>query len=155
MKRHLFIITILTLLFINAFAQNIEDSEDLNWLDNLEKAQEISKEKEIPIFVDFTGSDWCGWCIKLTEEVFSKEEFIQYSAENLVLVKLDFPRAIPQTAETKAYNENLARKYGIRGFPTILLLDSEGQVIAQTGYQYGGAVKYVEHLQELLKTGKK
>ena len=155
MKQCIFIITILTLSFITVYAQNIEDSEDLNWLDNLEKAQEISKEKELPIFVDFTGSDWCGWCIKLTEEVFSQEEFIQYSTENLVLVKLDFPRAIPQTDATKAYNENLARKYGIRGFPTILLLDSDGQVIAQTGYQYGGAAKYVEHLQELLKEDNK
>ncbi len=154
MKRSIFIIAILTLLFINAYAENKESTEQLTWLDNLEKAQEIAKEKALPIFVDFTGSDWCGWCIKLTEEIFSQEEFIQYSTENLVLVKLDFPRAIPQTPETKAYNENLAKKYGIRGFPTILLLDSEGQVIAQTGYQYGGAAKYVEHLQELLKTGK-
>ena len=110
MKQCIFIITILTLSFITVYAQNIEDSEDLNWLDNLEKAQEISKEKELPIFVDFTGSDWCGWCIKLTEEVFSQEEFIQYSTENLVLVKLDFPRAIPQTDATKAYNENLSLK---------------------------------------------
>lgn len=153
MKRSIFIIAILTLFFITACAQNTEDSENLKWLTNLEKAQENAKEKGLPIFVDFTGSDWCGWCIKLREEVFSQEEFIQYSTENLILVKLDFPRAIPQTRETKAYNENLARKYGIRGFPTILLLDSEGQVIAQTGYQYGGAVKYVEHLQELLEAG--
>ncbi len=154
MKRAIFIITILTLFFITAFAENKDNINDLTWLNNLEKAQEIAKEKGIPIFVDFTGSDWCGWCFKLRDEIFSQEEFIQYSAENLVLVKLDFPRDIPQTRETKAYNENLARKYEIRGFPTILLLNSDGQVIAQTGYQYGGAAKYVEHLQELLKAGK-
>ncbi len=154
MKRSIFIIAILTLLFINASAENKDNIKDLTWLNNLEKAQEIAKEKGLPIFVDFTGSDWCGWCFKLRDEIFSQEEFIQYSAENLVLVKLDFPRDIPQTRETKAYNENLARKYGIKGFPTILLLNSKGQVIAQTGYQYGGAANYVKHLQELLKAGK-
>ncbi len=154
MKRSIFIIAILTLLFINVYAENRESTEKLIWLTNLEKAQEIAQEKELPIFVDFTGSDWCGWCFKLRDEIFSQEEFIQYSTENLVLVELDFPRDIPQTRETKAYNDNLARKYEIRGFPTILLLNSEGQVIAQTGYQYGGAAKYVEHLQELLKAGK-
>jgi len=154
MKQSIFIIAILTLFFVTACAEDRESVDKLNWLTNLEKAQEIAKEKELPIFIDFTGSDWCGWCVKLDEEVFSKEEFIKYSTENLILVKLDFPRNIPQTKETKAYNENIARKYGIRGFPTILLLNSDGIVIAQTGYQYGGAAKYVEHLQELLKTSK-
>ena len=154
MKRSIFIIAILTLFFITSFAENKDNINDLNWLENLEKAQEIAKEKGIPIFVDFTGSDWCGWCFKLRDDIFSQEEFIQYSKENLVLLKLDFPRNIKQSKETKAYNENLARKYGIRGFPTILLLNSKGDVIAQTGYQYGGAAKYVEHLQELLKAGK-
>ena len=154
MKRSIFIIAILTLFFIISFAENKDNINDLNWLENLEKAQEIAKEKGIPIFVDFTGSDWCGWCFKLRDDIFSQEEFIQYSKENLVLLKLDFPRNIKQSKETKAYNENLARKYGIKGFPTILLLNSKGDVIAQTGYQYGGAAKYVEHLQELLKAGK-
>ena len=154
MKRSIFIIAILTLFFITSFAENKDNINDLNWLENLEKAQDIAKEKGIPIFVDFTGSDWCGWCFKLRDEIFSQEEFIQYAKENFVLLKLDFPRNIKQSKETKAYNENLARKYGIRGFPTILLLNSKGDVIAQTGYQYGGAAKYVEHLQELLKAGK-
>ncbi len=153
MKRSIFIIAILTLFFITACAQNTEDSENLNWLTNLEKAQENAKEKGLSIFVDFTGSDWCGWCFKLRDDIFSQEEFIQYATENLILVKLDFPRNIPQTDEIKTYNNNLARKYGIKGFPTILLLNAEGQVIAQTGYQYGGAAKYVEHLQELLEAG--
>ena len=154
MKQSIFIIVILTLFFITAFAENKDNINDLIWLNNLEKAQEIAKEKGLPIFVDFTGSDWCGWCFKLRDEIFSQEEFIQYSTENLVLLKLDFPRNIKQSKEKKAYNENLARKYGIRGFPTILLLNSDGIVIAQTGYQYGGAANYVEHLQELLKAGK-
>lgn len=151
---------ILIHVILTATACTIEKNEiknevsNLNWLTNLEEAQKISQEKGIPIFIDFTGSDWCGWCFKLREEVFSQEEFIQYAKENLVLLKLDFPRKIKQSKETKAYNENLARRFGIKGFPTILLVNSKGEEIARTGYQYGGAAKYVEHLQELLKAGK-
>jgi protein disulfide-isomerase len=135
------------------FAADEGRSDELNWLVNLEEAQMLAAENGLPILVDFTGSDWCGWCIKLENEVFSKQEFIEYANENLILVKLDFPRAIKQTTETKMYNSNLASKYGIRGYPTILLVNSEGEVLAQTGYQYGGAVKYIEHLNTLLNKG--
>lgn len=154
MKRSLLTIAILSLFFIYACAESKEKTEELNWLTNLEEAQQIAKEEGLPILIDFTGSDWCGWCIKLVDEIFSQKEFIEYATENLVMVKLDFPKDIYQTEKTKAYNDNLAKKYGIKGFPTILLLNSEGDVIAQTGYQYGGAAKYVEHLQELLKASK-
>lgn len=159
MKKFLFMIITLTVLFSIACAQtknkeNKNESE-LNWLTNLEEAQTISQEKGIPIFVDFTGSDWCGWCVKLRDEIFSKEEFILYAKEHLVLVELDFPRKTKQSNETKAYNNNLARKYGIRGFPTILLLNSDGEEIAKTGFQHGGAENYVSHLKELLSVQSK
>ncbi|MCK4338930.1 MAG: thioredoxin family protein [Candidatus Cloacimonetes bacterium] len=114
------------------------------------KHRVISREKDIPIFVDFTGSDWCVWCFKLRDKVFSQEEFIQYAKENLVLLELDFPKNIKQSKETKAYNENLARRFGIRGLLTILLVNSKGEEIARTGYQYGGAENYVNHIKELL-----
>ncbi len=147
---------ILILVILTATACTIEKNEiknevsNLNWLTNLEEAQKISQEKGIPIFVDFTGSDWCGWCFKLRDDIFSQEEFIKYAKENLVLLKLDFPRKIKQSKETKAYNENLARRFSIRGFPTILLVNSKGEEIARTGYQYGGAENYVNHIKELL-----
>ncbi|MCK4312509.1 MAG: thioredoxin family protein [Candidatus Cloacimonetes bacterium] len=147
---------ILILLILTATACTIEKNEikneviNLNWLTNLEEAQKISQEKGIPIFVDFTGSDWCGWCFRLRDEIFSQEEFIQYAKENLVLLKLDFPRKIKQSKETKLYNENLARRFGIRGLPTILLVNSKGEEIARTGYQYGGAENYINHIRKLL-----
>ncbi len=159
MKKIVLMIIALIVLFSIACAQTknkeSENKSELNWLTNLEEAQKISQEKRIPIFVDFTGSDWCGWCFKLRDEVFSKEEFIQYAKENLVLLELDFPRKTKQSNETKAYNNNLAQKYGIRGFPTILLLNSDGEVIAKTGFQHGGAENYVSHLKELLSTQSK
>ncbi|MCK4653779.1 MAG: thioredoxin family protein, partial [Candidatus Cloacimonetes bacterium] len=94
---------ILILVILTATACTIEKNEiknevsNLNWLTNLEEAQKISQEKGIPIFVDFTGSDWCGWCFKLRDDIFSQEEFIKYAKENLVLLKLDFPRKIKQS----------------------------------------------------------
>ncbi|HPM04537.1 MAG TPA: thioredoxin family protein [Candidatus Cloacimonas sp.] len=120
------------------------------WLTDFSKAQELAKELNRPILVNFTGSDWCSWCIKLTKEVFSKEAFVSYATDSLVLLKLDFPRKIPQTPEVKAANEKLAKDFGVQGFPTIVLLDTNGKEINRTGYQPGGAEAYVKHLQDLL-----
>ncbi len=120
------------------------------WLTDFEKARQMAAELKRPILLDFTGSDWCGWCIKLDEEVFAKQEFKDFAKDNLVLFKADFPRnkQLPE-AETKQ-NEALMRRYEARGFPTILLLKADGKVIAQTGYRRGGAEAYVQHLKELL-----
>jgi len=153
MKKSLVILTLILVLAISAcMAQTKENKSDngITWYTNLEEAQTVAQEKEVPIFIHFTGSDWCGWCMKLDEEVYSKKVFQDYVAENLVMVVIDFPKKIKQSSETKAYNESLARKYGIRGFPTVQLLKPDGTPIAQTGYQYGGAEKYIEHLEELL-----
>ena len=102
------------------------------------------------IFVDFTGSDWCGWCFKLDDEVFSQQEFIEYAQTNLILLELDFPRNIPQSEETKLYNRSILERYKVKGFPTILLLDKNGNELNRTGYQPGGAQKYVEHIKALI-----
>ena len=89
-------------------------------------------------------------CIKLDKEVFSQEAFQNYAAEALVLVELDFPRGKDQSAKLKAQNKALAEKYGIRGFPTILILSPEGELIEKTGYRRGGAESYVEHIMDIL-----
>ncbi len=96
------------------------------WLTDFEKARQMAAELKRPILLDFTGSDWCGWCIKLDEEVFAKQEFKDFAKDNLVLFKADFPRnkQLPE-AETKQ-NEALMRRYEARGFPTILLLKADG-----------------------------
>lgn len=122
-----------------------------SWLTDFAAAQAAAKEKNVPILADFSGSDWCGWCVKLDQEVFSQEAFQNWSKDNVVMFLADFPQAKPQSAELKKQNKELAEKYGIEGFPTVLLLDAEGNVLQQTGYQAGGAEKYVEHLKELLK----
>lgn len=122
-----------------------------NWQTNLEKAIETAKKENKNILVDFTGSDWCGWCIKLKDEVFSQKAFQDFAAASLVLVEIDFPQKKEQSDEVKKYNKQLAEKYGIQGFPTIILLDKDGNLVGQTGYQEGGAENYVAHLKTELK----
>ena len=120
---------------------------------DFEAAQAKAAEIEKPMLLDFSGSDWCGWCIKLDKEVFSKEVFQEYAESELVLVELDFPRSKPQSEELKAQNQALAQKYGVQGFPTIILLSPDGELIARTGYRRGGAEAYVAHLKEALADG--
>lgn len=142
---------ILMMLMVMSILSVFAQVKEIDWKTNVEEAIELAKENDQHVFIHFTGSDWCKWCIKLKEEVYDKDEFISYANENLVMVKLDFPRSIPQTEEVKAYNQMQAQKYGIRGFPTVILLDKEGRVVGQTGYQYGGPAKYVEHLKGFFK----
>ena len=125
-------------------------NDDLNWQENLETALQEAKLQNKAVLVNFTGSDWCIWCKRLTEEVFAKGDFEDYASDNLILVKLDFPRDIEQSTETKMYNNNLAQKFGVQGFPTILLFNSTGKLVLTTGYQPGGPANYVNHLKSYL-----
>ena len=120
------------------------------WLTDFEAAKVKASEEQKSLLLDFTGSDWCGWCIKLDKEVFSQQAFKDFAADSLVLVELDFPRAKGQSAELKAQNKALAEKYNIRGYPTILVLSPEGELIEKTGYQRGGAEAYVAHIKEII-----
>ena len=140
------------ILFVLLFTacNNGQTSESLNWQANLEEAVAQAKKENKAVLVNFTGSDWCKWCMKLNDEVFSQSEFETYAEQNLVLVRLDFPRNIQQSNETKMYNNSLAQRYGIQGFPTILVFDNQGKMVAKTGYQPGGATNYVSHIQSFL-----
>ncbi|MGB2403418.1 MAG: thioredoxin family protein [Akkermansiaceae bacterium] len=121
------------------------------WMTNFKEAQLKADAENKDILVNFTGSDWCGWCIKLVDEVFKHEGFKQGVADKFVLVEIDFPRDKTKLDQaTQKQNEMLQEKYSIQGFPTILLLDSEGLPYAQTGYQAGGPEKYLTHLGSLI-----
>lgn len=103
-----------------------------------------------PLFVLFTGSDWCPWCIRLENEVLSQKAFADAAAA-FVPVYLDFPNDDARlTPDQARRNRQLAQKYGVRGFPTVLILDGTGVVVAKTGYRKGGAAAYAKHLQSLL-----
>lgn len=121
------------------------------WTEDWDLALSAAKELHRPILVNFTGSDWCVWCTRLAEEVFTQDEFKQFAKENLVMLKLDFPRNIKQSDELKQQNSMLQRQFSIKGYPTIVFLNEEGKEINRTGYRPGGAAEYVSHIKELLK----
>jgi len=122
---------------------------ELNWVTDFEAAKKTAAQEDKSLLVDFTGSDWCGWCIKLKEEVFDKEAFAK-AADEYVFVEVDFPNDESLiTAEQRAANEALGQKYGIQGFPSILLMDAKGRPFARTGYQEGGPEAYLSHLEEI------
>ena len=119
------------------------------WDDDYEKAIAQAKAEKKMVLLDFTGSDWCGWCIKLDKEVFSKPEFKNYAKENLVLVEVDFPQGKRQTKKLKEQNEKLQQEHGVQGYPTIIVLNSEGQKVGKLGYQEGGPQAFIAKLEEL------
>jgi len=103
------------------------------------------------VLADFSGSDWCGWCIKLDKEVFGQDAFAAEAPKSFVLLKLDFPRKKELSAEVKKQNAEWQARFRITGYPTIVLADGTGKPYARTGYKAGGAEKYMEHLATLRK----
>ena len=101
------------------------------WLNDYKKAQEEAKTSHKFLLIDFTGSDWCGWCKKLDKEILSQSQFKDYARMNLVLLEVDFPRAKAQNAELRKQNQELAQHYQVGGFPTIVVLNGDGQKLWQ------------------------
>ena len=117
------------------------------WLTDFDQAFEIAKQENKKLLLNFTGSDWCGWCIRLDKEVFSKREFNDYARTNYVLVKLDFPRSNSQPKAEAQQNKALAQKFGIRGFPTIVVLNPSGKVYKKGGYVRGGPQAFLQAIR--------
>jgi len=130
-------------------------AEEGKWLHDFEAAKTQAKEESKPIFINFTGSDWCGWCIKLEKEVFTKKEFQEYAKDNLVLVEIDFPEKKEQSVDLKAQNKKLDKDFEIEGYPTLFLLDADGKKFTDDiGYREGGPEAYVKHLKSLIEKKK-
>ena len=126
---------------------------DDGWMVDFDAAMKKAAAENKSMLLNFTGSDWCTWCIKLHDEAFGKPEFIEKVSEDFVLVKLDFPQTFKLEAELQAQNERLRKKYGQQGFPTIYLTDSAGRPYAQTSYQPGGVDAYLKHLEPFKERG--
>jgi len=138
---------ILTLLAATAFWR--VNAADLTWLTDVLKAEAQAKAENKLVLLDFTGSDWCPWCIKLDKETLTQPEFAKYAAKNLVLVKVDFLRHTEQSADVKKANQALAKKYNVTGFPTEIALKPDGTVVmTQEGYLEGGPKALIAKLDE-------
>jgi len=122
------------------------------WTSDFEAAQKQAVAEKKDLLVDFTGSDWCGWCIKLNDEVFKKDEFKKGVKDKFILVDIDFPQDDSKLSEAnKKQNAELQEKFGVEGFPSILLCDATGKPFAKTGYEAGGPENYLTNLNTLFK----
>ena len=122
--------------------------------DDFDAALKKAAAEKKTVLALFTGSDWCIWCKRLEGEVLSQKAFSDEVGKTFVPVFLDFPSdksLVPEAKQKR--NRELAEKYAVRGFPTVLLLDAQGEVIAQTGYQQGGPEKFLAHVRGLVSNG--
>jgi protein disulfide-isomerase len=135
-------ILLIALFFVGAYATQ---AQELKWYTDVKEAITVSNKENKPMLMFFTGSDWCGWCIRLQNEVLKTPEFTKWASQNVILVELDYPTKTQQTAEIKAQNNELQQAFGIQGFPTIYFTSAEskdGKVnfkgLGKTGYVAGG-----------------
>ncbi len=127
----------------------VDESWREAWITSFEVAKAKAQKENKDILVNFTGSDWCSWCIRLGQEVFSQPEFAEYAKKQFILVEADFPMSpLGQPEAIDPQHQELADTYEFQGFPTIMLFDKLGRPFAQTGYQPGGAAAYNPHLEE-------
>jgi thiol-disulfide isomerase/thioredoxin len=117
------------------------------WRMDLPGALSQAQSENKMVLLDFTGSDWCPWCIKFDQEVLSTGQFAAYANDKLVLVKLDFPRHTEQSAALKQANQELYQRFNVDGYPTYILLNSSGKELGrQVGYAKGGPTAFITEL---------
>ncbi len=139
---------LITLLFITTITTY---SQDVKWLTSFDEAAKLSQKTKKPILANFTGSDWCGYCIRLDKTVFSKPEFAKWAKKNVVLLEVDFPRKTKLSPKLKKQNAALQRAFGVRGYPTVWLFEvgdgddpkKELNPLGKTGYVKGGVKKWL------------
>ncbi len=120
----------------------VAQAQDLNWYTDMNKATEASLKENKPLLLFFTGSDWCGWCIKLQRDVLKTNEFATWATQNVILVELDFPRSTPQDNAIKMQNAQLAQTFGIRGYPTVWFVNPVKGEDAKVNLQGLGSLGY-------------
>jgi len=139
---------LLLTLSICLFSSSLQSVE---WMTNFEQAAAKAKAESKPLALLFTGSDWCRYCTMLEEEALNTPEFTREAGNRFIFVMVDFPKKNKPPKPLADQNEELKKKYRIRGFPTIVILDSNLKEIGTTGYRPGGGKKYAEHLLEMIK----
>ncbi len=147
------------ILFTILFLGIAVNAQELTWHTDMTKATEIAIKEKKPLLLFFTGSDWCGWCVRLQNEVLKTPEFKKWASENVVLVELDFPRRTPQEESLKQQNAQLAQALGVQGFPTLYFVtpsktpDNKVNLnnFGSQGYVAGGPVKWLEGANQIMK----
>jgi thioredoxin-related protein len=143
---------IVLFIFLTVLVSNNLFSQD--WQTNFEKAQLEAKQLEKPLILVFSGSDWCAPCIKLDKQIFQTDAFKNYANENAILVKADFPRKKQNALSYKLQSQNkeLAERYNKNGFfPYVLILNEEGGVLGELGYEKIEPQAYVNKINSFIK----
>lgn len=120
------------------------------WLTNYESAVAKAKASKRIVLADFTGSDWCGFCIKLKKEVLDTPEFKEMAAREFVLLELDFPRAKEQPDKIKEQNNKLKDQFKVRGFPTVVFLTGEGKELGRV-VGFGGKDQWLAQVKGIVE----
>ncbi|GEC71023.1 protein disulfide-isomerase [Flavobacterium flevense] len=143
--KKIYLIAVFCLAMVSAQAQ------ELKWHNDVKEAIAIGTKENKPLLLFFTGSDWCGWCIRLQKEVLKTPEFTKWAKDNVILVELDYPRSVPQTPEIKQQNYEIQNVLGVQGYPTVYFVKGEKkdekfnlQALGKTGYVPGGPVAWLE-----------
>jgi thioredoxin-related protein len=146
---------VLLLLVVASFTVQ---AQELKWQTNIKEAVALGNKEKKPLLMFFTGSDWCGWCIRLQNEVLKTPEFAKWAKENVILVELDYPRRTPQAADLKKQNDELQQVFGIQGYPTIHFAKGntkDGKVnlksLGSTGYVAGGPTAWLAVANGIIK----
>ena len=161
MKKSIIILFLICAAAVQAQETKTPTTKSLAWETNLEAATKLSLKTKKPLLLFFTGSDWCGWCIRLQNEVLKTPEFAAWAKENVVLVELDFPRRTPQQPEIQQQNAELQQMFQVRGYPTVWFATpskKDGKTnlaqIGSTGYVAGGPAKWLEGANQILANKK-
>jgi len=121
----------------------------IEWQTNYNNALAQAKQKSLPVVLFFTGSDWCTWCNKIENEALDTPEFAQAADGKFIFVKLDYPMYKKLDGQTTQQNNSLKQKYDIKGYPTVIIIDSNERVLGSTGYVAGGGRNYANHLRSI------
>ena len=119
----------------------------VTWLTDYDSALRQARADGKLVLINFTGSDWCGWCIKLKAEVFDKPEFAAFANANLVLLEVDFPRRKAQTQQQRSNNSVLQNKYQVEGYPTLFIANDSGRPMHMLGYVPGGPRAFIAEVK--------
>ena len=144
MKRLSFFVLLAAAVFLAP--PGLQAADIYSWETDIDAALAEAERQDRVVFAYFAGSDWCAWCLRLKAEVFDTQLFEDFSRRFVVPLLIDFPRELPQSEEQQQVNRALAQRYGVSGFPTVLILDPSGEVLHRTGYLAGGAGNYVTRL---------
>jgi thioredoxin-related protein len=150
---------ILVIALLTLTSMSMQAQEELTWHTDMSKATDISIKENKPMFLFFTGSDWCGWCIRLQKEVFKTPEFIKWAKENVVLVELDFPRRAAQDEAIKMQNAQLQQQLQVRGYPTVWFVSAtktaEAKInlnaLGSSGYVAGGPKVWIDGANQIIQ----